>query len=96
MTVLVLLFYINDLILNFIIYHLCSSPVKAQKMNQYSDPDELFSKSPNVLKFNEANTTETATEIKIKENKLVKTKKSVPSNITCHCAGKRAILYVSI
>lgn len=65
-------------------------------MSHYSDPDEIFSKSPNVLKFNETTTKETATEIKIKENKVVKTKKSVPSNITCHCAGKRAIRSINI
>jgi hypothetical protein len=56
----------------------------ALKMNQFSDPDELFSKSPNVLKL----TTTTVGEIsKEKENNVVKTKKNVPPNITCHCAG---------
>ena len=52
--------------------------------NHYSDPDELFTKSPNVVKFDEAKNED------IKENKIgaAKSKKSVPSNITCHCAGK--------
>lgn len=63
-------------------------------MNQFvpSDPDEIFSKSPNVLKYTENPPTYHGNEISdnqngVKENKLVKTKKSVPSNITCHCAG---------
>lgn len=65
-------------------------------MNQYSDPDELFSKSPNVLKFNETKTTVEAKIDSLKENKVIKTKKSVPSNITCHCAGKRKGVIISI
>lgn len=58
-------------------------------MNQHqlvqSDPDELFSKSPNVLKYPTIEMTNS--EETLKENN----KRSVPSNITCHCAGKRLI-----
>ena len=62
-------------------------------MNQYqlvqSDPDDLFSKSPNIVKYQ--NIEATSVVEPLKENKNIKTKKSVPSNITCHCAGKQLI-----
>lgn len=60
-------------------------------MNEPSDPDEIFSKASKVVKFADF-PTEFPSENEdkqtiLKESKLIKTKKTVPSNITCHCAG---------
>lgn len=60
-------------------------------MDQYqypqSDTDELFSKSSKVVEYSAIEKAGSESE-KEKDTVVVKKKKTVPSNITCHCAGK--------